>query len=156
MITQERLKELFTYSPNGMFIRNRTGKEVVCSDTKVHKYLRISIDKKTYMLHRMIFLYHHGYLPKITDHIDGNRYNNKIENLREVTQNQNCLNRSHMKHSKSPYKNVYWNTAAKKWAVVMSVDGIRKYFGLFEDIDLADLVAQEARSKYHGAYARNF
>jgi hypothetical protein len=156
MITQDKLKELFTYNEDGTFTRNSTGKVVKCSKTKGQRYLRIGIDSKPSPLHRMIFLYHHGYLPEVTDHIDGNRYNNRIENLREVTQQQNCLNRTHTAHSKSPYKNVYWNKAANKWAVVMSVDGIRKYFGLFEDIDLADLVAQEARSKYHGAYARNF
>jgi hypothetical protein len=156
MTTQEKLKELFTYNEDGTFTRNSMGKVVKCSKTKGQRYLRIGIEGKPSPLHRMIFLYHHGYLPEVTDHIDGDRYNNKIENLREVTQQQNCLNRTHTAHSKSPYKNVYWNKAANKWAVVMSVDGIRKYFGLFEDIDLADLVAQEARSKYHGAYARNF
>jgi hypothetical protein len=156
MITQERLKELFTYSPNGKFTRNKNGKEVKCSVTKGQRYLRLGIDGKPYTMHRMIFLYHHGYLPKTTDHIDGNRMNNKIENLREVTQQQNCLNSKHRTTSKSPYKNVYWNNAAKKWSVVMSINGIRKYFGSFEDIDLADLVAQEARSKFHGAFARNF
>ena len=156
MTTQDKLKELFTYNEDGTFTRNSTGKVVKCSKTKGQRYLRIGIEGKPSPLHRMIFLYHHGYLPEVTDHIDGDRYNNRIENLREVTQQQNCLNRTHTAHSKSPYKNVYWNKAANKWAVVMSVNGIRKYFGLFEDIDLADLVAQEARSKYHGAYARNF
>ena len=152
MITQSRLKELFTYTPDGKFIRNKNGKEVICSQTQQHKYLRIFIDGKAHMLHRMIFLYHHGYLPKITDHIDGNRYNNTIENLREVNQSQNCLNRSHMKHSKSPFKNVYlqknhnrsdWK---RNWVVALTVNGKRKYFGSFEDLDLADLVAQEARN----------
>jgi len=156
VITQSRLKELFTYTPEGKFIRNKNGKEVKCSQTKGQRYLRIYIDGKTHTIHRMIFLYHYGYLPKITDHIDGNRMNNKIENLREVTQQQNCLNRKHHKNSSSPYKNVYWNNATKKWAVVIAINGIRKYFGVFKDIDLANLVAQEIRAKYHGLYARNY
>ena len=155
MTTQDKVKEQYNYKDGELYHR-KNGKKVVCSKTKGQRYLRINVQGKSYALHRIIFLYHVGYFPKVTDHIDGNRYNNRIENLREVTQQQNCLNRTHTAHSKSPYKNVYWNKAANKWAVVMSVDGIRKYFSLFEDIDLADLVAQEARSKYHGAYARNF
>jgi len=161
MITQEYIKELFTYNADGTFTRNSNGKPVKCSENTKHRYKRICIDGKTYMLHRIVFLYHHGYLPKITDHIDGNRYNNTIENLREVNQSQNCLNRSHMKHSKSPFKNVYlqknhnnpnWK---RNWVVVLTVDGKRKYFGSFEDLELANLVAHEARAKYHGAFARN-
>ena len=38
----------------------------------------------------------------------------------------------------------------------MTINGVRTNFGLYKDIDLADLVAQEARSKYHGKFARNY
>jgi hypothetical protein len=38
----------------------------------------------------------------------------------------------------------------------MNINGVRKIFGYFADIELADLVAQEARSKYHGEFARNY
>lgn len=162
MITQDKLKELFTYNEDGTFTRNSTGKVVKCSKTKGQRYLRIGIERKPKPLHRMIFLYHHGYLPKVTDHIDGNRYNNRIENLREVTQQENCLNSKHRTTSKSPYKNVYLQPPTKNsnwkrnWVVSLMVNGKRKYIGSFEDLDLADLVAQEARAKYHGAFARNF
>ena len=155
MLTQEYLKEKFTYK-DGELIRNSNGKAVQCSKSKWHRYLRIGINGKAVALHRIIFLYHHGYMPKITDHIDGDKYNNKIENLREVTQQQNCLNKAHHKNSASPFKNVYWHNKMNKWAVCMSINGVRKRFGYFADIELADLVAQEARSKYHGEFARNY
>ena len=100
MITQESLKQLFDYHPNGYFVRKKTGKAVVCSMNKGQRYLKICIAGKSTSLHRMIFLHQHGYLPKCLDHIDGNRENNKIENLREVTQQQNCLNSKHKSHSK--------------------------------------------------------
>lgn len=153
MITQEYLKQLFDYQ-NGNLVRKSTGKTALCNIGK-HRYKRITINGKTYSLHRIIYLWNHGYLPKIIDHIDGNKENNCIENLREATQQQNCVNRKHHSNSKSPYKNVYWNKTAKKWAVVMSIKHKRNYFGVFEDLELADLVAQEARNKYHGQFARN-
>jgi hypothetical protein len=156
MITPERIKELFEYHSDGFLIKKSTGEVVVCSETKGQRYLRILVDGKPRPLHRMIFMLLNGYIPKIIDHIDGNKLNNKIENLREVSQQQNCLNRKHHKNSKSPYKNVMWNESAKKWAVTMQVNGKRKYFGVFEDIEFAELVAIEARNKYHGQYARHF
>jgi hypothetical protein len=162
MITQAKLKEFFTYNEDGTFTRNSTGKVVKCSITKGQRYLRIGIEGKPCSLHRMIFLYHHGYLPKVTDHIDGDRYNNRIENLREVTQQENCLNSKHRTKSKSPYKNVYLQPPTKKfswkrnWVVSLMVKGKRIYVGSFEDLELANLVAHEARAKYHGVFARNF
>jgi len=162
MITQDKLKELFKYDSNGSFIRLSTNKEVKCAKNKGQRYLRVSIEGKPYFLHRMIFLYHHGYLPKVTDHVDGDRYNNRIENLREVTQQENCLNSKHRTTSKSPYKNVYLQPPTKKsdwkrnWVVSLMVKGQRIYIGSFKDLELANLVAHEARAKYHGVFARNF
>jgi hypothetical protein len=110
----------------------------------------------------MIFLYHHGYLPKVTDHIDGNRLNNRIENLRSCTQSENCLNSKHRATSTSPYKNVYLQTCSnlqpnwkQNWVVSITANRKRKYIGSFEDVELADLVATEARDLYHGQYARH-
>ena len=162
MMTQEKLKELFEYDSNGGFIRKTSGKPVEVKITKGRRYSRVGINGNPYALHRMIFLWHYGYLPKILDHIDGSRLNNKIENLREVTQSQNCLNRKHHSNSKSPYKNVYLQSPTKKsewkrnWVVSITVEDKRKYIGSFEDLELADLVATEARDKYHGKYAKHF
>ena len=159
MITQELLKRLFDYE-DGKLIR-KNGKSAVIPMGK-KRYERVSINGQAQALHRMIFLWHHGYLPNVVDHIDNNRENNRIENLREVTQQQNCLNRKHHSSSKSPYKNVYlqpptknpeWN---RNWVVSLMVNGKRKYVGSFVDVELADLVATEARNLYHGQYARNF
>lgn len=154
MVTQERLKELFDYQ-DGALIRRKDGRSAVIK-MGVKRYARVSVDGKAQALHRMIYLWHHGNLPKTLDHIDGDRANNKIENLREATQQQNCLNRKHHTNSKSPYKNVYWNEAANKWAVMVSVNKQRTYLGVYEDIELADLVAMEARDKFHGQFARHF
>jgi len=157
MITQQLLKSLFDYQ-DGQLIRKKNGKSAVIP-MGVKRYERVSINGKAYNLHRMIYLWHYGSLPKVLDHIDGNRENNRIENLREATQQQNCLNSKHRSTSTSPYKNVYLqnDTGFKRnWVVSLMVSGKRKYIGSFEDIELAGLVAQEARDKYHGQYARHF
>ena len=159
MVTQERLKELFDYQ-DGALIRRKGGRSAVIA-MGVKRYERVSVDGKIQALHRMIYLWNHGHLPKTLDHIDGDRANNKIENLREATQQQNCLNRKHHSNSKSPYKNVYLQAPTKKaewkrnWVVRITVAGKSKYIGSFEDLELADLVATEARDKFHGQFARH-
>jgi hypothetical protein len=160
MVTQERLKELFDYQ-DGALICRKNGRSAVIA-MGVQRYERVSVDSKIQALHRMIYLWHHGHLPKTLDHIDGDRSNNKIENLREATQQQNCLNRKHHSNSKSPYKNVYLQSPTKNsewkrnWVVSISIEGKRKYIGSFDDLELADLVAMEARDKFHGRFARHF
>jgi len=156
MITQDRLKKLFDYDPEGWLIRRSTGLRVKCSPTKGQRYLRVFVDGKPRSLHRMIYIWHFNEPENNIDHIDGDRSNNRIENLRQVTQQENCLNRKHCSTSKSPYKNVYWHQAMNKWTVVMKVNGDRKQFGYYDDLELADLVAMEARDKFHGQFARHF
>jgi hypothetical protein len=154
MITQARLKELFD-CVDGHLIFKKTG--LIKKETPInknHRYARTYLDGKVYAIHRLVYLFHKGELPKIIDHIDNDRANNKIENLREATQQQNCLNRARHSNNTSGCKNVHWDKAVQKWAVAMSINRIRKTFGYFEDLEFASLVAEEARRKFHGEFAR--
>lgn len=63
-------------------------------------YLRASIYGVKYSIHRLVFQAFHGYLPKYIDHIDGNRANNSLENLREVTQSENMYQAMRNGHSR--------------------------------------------------------
>jgi len=110
--------------------------------------------KNTYLTaHRIVFLLHHGYLPEVVDHIDGNPSNNKIENLRAANKSTNAMNRSARSDSKTGIKNVY--PYKKGWAVNININKVRTHIGYFKDIELAELVAIEARDKYHGKFARH-
>ena len=80
-----------------------------------HRYLHLSINKKTYMKHKLVFFIHHGYAPKIIDHIDGNPLNNKIENLREADKYQNTWNAKVRKHSSIGLKGVTFHPQTKKF-----------------------------------------
>ena len=153
MVTQERLKELFEYR-DGFLYAKQGYQPKFTPITNHHRYIRMKVDGKVYPLHRLIFLYHHGYLPKITDHANNNRSDNRIENLREVTQQQNCLNRKIHKNNTSGVKNVRWDKKCKKWLVEMSINRKRTFFGWHDDLEFAELVAIEARDKFHGSFAR--
>jgi hypothetical protein len=129
------------------------GQKAGCLDNT--GYIRIRFNQKKYLLHRLLYLYHHGFMPKYVDHIDGNPLNNDIKNLRKVTFSQNRQNLKKQKNNTSGYKNVVWSISQKKWRVTLWANGKFMSFGGYDDIELAGLVAQEARNKYHGEFARH-
>jgi len=159
-ITKEILNFLFDYKNGELYwkfsLSCKSPKGNIAGSIKSDGYRRIGLNKKPYLAHRLIFMMHYGYLPEVVDHVDGNRQNNCIENLREATQSQNSHNQKLSSKNTSGYKNVTWNTRKRKWLVNIRLNYKDIHIGYFKDIELADLVAQEARDKYHGKFARNF
>lgn len=130
-LTQERLKELLDYSPEtGEFVRKvqRAGNAKVGqkAGTYFNGYLTIRVDGRKYPAHRLAWLYMYGYFPErplVIDHIDQNPSNNRIDNLRAVTQAVNQYNRSASRGC-SPHKN--------KWQARLKVKDKLLYLGLFD------------------------
>lgn len=155
-MTQDQVKELFEYRDGELYrlisvSRVKVGDKTGTLDSKGYKVTKIN--NQIYKNHRIIFLMFHGYLPKFIDHIDGNPSNNRIENLREATRSENAYNRKTLAINKFGVKNVYWGKLGKNWRVMVQVKGIRKYFGAYKDLELAELIATMAREKYHGEFA---
>lgn len=159
MALQERFNEVFEYCDGKLFwkVSNtncvRVGQEI--GTEYARGYRRVSLDGKMHAVHRIIWTMFNGDIPKgiHVDHINGNAADNHIENLRLATNSQNCCNRR-MKPNNTGIKNVSWEAAKQKFRVALQVNKVRKFFGYFDDIELAELVAIEARNKYHGAFAR--
>jgi hypothetical protein len=157
MITQEKLKELVYYQDGNLITKVKFADKVVIGKplgcVNSDGYIQISIQGKKYYAHRLVFLYHHGYLPNYLDHIDGDKSNNKIENLRAASLHENNYNVKTPKTNKSGVKNVHWNKKNKNWNVTLAANNKSMYFGSFDDLELAALVAEEARNLYHKQYA---
>lgn len=143
------MKTKFKYQDGKLLDKN--GKEV--GRLQKDGYLQFFVGGKGYLVHRIIYELVYGASPEFIDHIDGNRLNNHHENLRPATRNQNQHNRKINTNNKSGAKGV--SLSRGKWQVRVQIDGKEKFFGRYDDIELADLVAQEARNKYHGQYARH-
>jgi len=155
MITQEKLKELVDYVDGKLIAKTNSkcrkiGDELSSLTDK--GYLKSSVDGKSYRVHRLVFLYHHGYMPIQVDHIDGNRINNKIENLRDATSSQNNQNRKTT--SSSGIKGVVWHKQSKKWVASICVNRKSVHLGSFLSIEEAALVANKARQSAHGEFYR--
>ena len=157
--SKEILHSLFAYKDGELYWKVKPAQRVNIGDIAGSisaGYKQVFIKSKPYKSHRIIFMMQHGYVSDQIDHIDGNPLNNKIKNLRAVTNSQNQLNRKISKNSKTGYKGVCVHSQTGKYIVRVSVYGKDKYFGIYEDLELAGLVAEMARKKYHGEYARYY
>jgi hypothetical protein len=160
MITQAELKELLNYNPDtGVFTWNvsKPGRSFgsIAGTRHVNGYTHIQLNKKIYKAHRLAWLYVHGYFPECIDHINNDRDDNRIENLREATVTQNNHNSKLSKNNTSGIKGVSWHKKSMKWCATIGVYGKTIYLGLFDNLELAELVITEARNKYHGEFVNN-
>lgn len=123
-------------------------------------YLRIltrpkGLSAKCIRSHRFIWWLHNGDIPEgmVIDHIDGNRTNNRIENLRLATEQENHCNQLPTIKNTSGARGVHFDKRTGKWLVKVGCKGKCYYYGCHDDIELASLIAEEARIKLHGEFA---
>jgi hypothetical protein len=118
-------------------------------------YWQVGVDGKRMQAHRVIFAIHHGFLPEQIDHINGDKADNKIENLRAATNAQNHWNTGLRSTNTSGVKGVHWHKSSGKWAAVCRAEGRYHNIGLFDDIADAARSVESFRLAHHGAFARH-
>jgi hypothetical protein len=156
ILTQELLHELFNYKNGNLYWKKNKGTALADSLAgciATNGYRQIRINGKKHLAHRVIFFMFYGYFPKEIDHIDHNKDNNSIENLRPTNASDNCKNVRKKSSNKTGCKNVCWVKRDKKYRVHLRINGKQKCFGYFNDIELAELVAHEARNKFYKEFA---
>lgn len=100
--------------------------------------------------HRLAWFICYGSGPKDQiDHINRNKLDNRINNLREVSNTQNQHNASRRKDNKSGVSGVYWDKSKSKWRASVRVNSIRHYVGLFDELDSASNAVLEFRAKHN-------
>ena len=158
----ETLRELFVLDvKNGALVRRVTrapnavaGDIVGSRDSK--GYLHVNILGRFYRVHRLVYFMHYGVDPDChIDHIDGDRTNNRPENLRPATDQQNAGNVLKMfRHNTSGYRGVSFNTRSQKWHAQIKVFGKQTYLGRFDTPEEAAAAYAEAAEKHFGQFAR--
>jgi hypothetical protein len=128
----EEIKNTFNYVDGCLYWKIKPAVAVSIGDKagSLHKktgYMQVSYKNKRYLLHRLIWVWHGNELSKELeiDHINRNKQDNRIENLRQVTRKENRKNR------KADY--VCFDKAANKWYAYTSKNCLkgRKFLGYY-------------------------
>lgn len=151
MITQDEVRRLFDYKDGKLFWKVSRGKvskgrEAGYSDAKGYRI--VGIKRRHYKAHRLIWLHHYGYFPENSlDHINRNTLDNRITNLREVSNSCNIRNTGVSKNNTSGVKGVYWHKKERKWYSHVKENGRTRYLGRYDDFDEA-ILARLTAEKY--------
>jgi len=155
MITQDKIEKLFVYDEGELIWKIGPKKGLVAGYVRPpQNYRYIGINGKYHSAHRLIYLLHHGILPKYIDHIDNNVYNNNIENLRECSLTQNSLNSKKSKLNTSGYKGISFYQNMNKWCAKTSIDN-KVHRKLFNNKEDANEWLINLREKYHKQFANH-
>lgn len=154
-LTQERLLQVIRYDPEtGLFkrINNATLKKIgtIPKDPK-NAYLKIGVDYRVYSAHRLAWLYVYGVWPDgQIDHINGDKLDNRICNLRVATTSENKQNmRKARSDSRSGLLGASWHTKSGKWRAAIQINGKKKHLGYFDTPEEAHRIFIEQKRIHH-------
>jgi hypothetical protein len=111
-------------------------------------YLSVSIGRKQYLAHRVIFMMKKGYWPQHVDHIDHNKANNSWNNLREVQQEVNNRNMPKQANSTTGHVGVSFMKTRNKYRAYITVNSKAKHLGMFDTVEEAVAARDQANIQY--------
>jgi hypothetical protein len=168
----ELLRKLLRYEPETgkLFWRKRdfeyfkTLRSAKCWNTKYagaqaftnkcNGYLQGGIFRKKHSAHRVIWALFYGKWPeKFIDHVNGDKTDNRIVNLRECTPSQNGWNSGIRSSNRSGYKGVWWNKRVKRWVASIRDGHSQIYLGSYLCPKEAHAAYCQAAQKMHGQFS---
>lgn len=111
-------------------------------------YVRVNILGTRYLGHRVIWMMVHGEWPDEIDHINGNRSDNRLCNIRNVSRQENLRNLAKRSDNSSGHVGVHLNKKNGKWSAYVGIDGKQVHLGFFENLDDAIAVRAKASKAY--------
>ena len=153
MITQERVKQVFKYVQGNLYWRINLGSRgkigVKAGNLNKGGYYIVQIDKQQHYIHRLVYLYHYGYMPKLIDHKHGKKIGNYIWNLRPCTYSENSANRGTNKNNTSGFRGVTLNKKTSAWIERVKYKGVNYELGCYKTPDEASKAVEEKRKSLH-------
>lgn len=160
MITQKQLKEQLKYNfDTGRFTRLTTASgnaKIGMMDDSIAAtgYRRISILGKRYLSHRLVWLYITGSFPNgVIDHIDGDKLNNRIHNLRDVSRLENNKNKKMSKYNTTGHNGVSVDKKSGRYVSYTTVNNRYKFLGHSDTLDEA--IEKRAKSNIELNFHKN-
>lgn len=146
-MTQDELKALVVYDPETGSITSRVQRQQVKKGQRLgwltqHGYWGLTLRRRRFYGHQVAYLYVHGFIPKEIDHINRDKADNRISNLRPVTRSQNNMNRPD-KPGRSGRPGVWKNNSG--WCAFIRAGGKRVYLGNFPTVELASHAYETAK-----------
>ncbi len=116
-------------------------------------YLVVKFRGSTFSLHRLAYAMYYGEWPEQIDHVNGDRADNRINNLRSATLQENNKNKKLPRSNTSGHMGVSWSQKAMRWTAYISVKGKNKNLGSFNDI--ADAIVARKTAEIENGYHEN-
>lgn len=162
MITIKEYRTLiatYRYDGNGKFFHKVNGRSVIKGERAGYMgnrgYRVIGFKGKTYLEHRVVFFIHNGFLPNTVDHINNDSTDNRVDNLRACSSQQNSWNAKLSKSNNSGFKGVGWYTKSQKYRARLKMCGKDIHIGLFDDINDAVEAVRNKRETLHGQFCNH-
>lgn len=147
---------VFTYKPrdgDNSFNAKIAGKHA--GRRRSDGYVTVKLYGRHYQAARLAWACMKGeWPPGEVDHINGVPSDNRMENLRQATHQQNAMNRRRRSDNTSGYKGVSFNKQAGKWQATICISGRNCYLGLFASAEEAAAAYQAAAPQFHDQFAR--
>jgi hypothetical protein len=157
----ERVRELFVYDRATGILRwavakgSRVKAGDVAGTLNNKGYLTVQINGGRYQVHRVVWVLLHGAWPaNEIDHVNGDKADNREQNLREASNAENHRNRGVAVNSTTRITGVYWNQRLGKWQAAITFEGNRIHLGVFADRNDAIAARANAQRKYFGNFSR--
>ena len=161
MVDHARLLHLLSYNEQtGQFThRQQSSNRIKAGDVSGYVdslgYWALKIDRGRYKGHRVAWFYVHGkWPPQEIDHIDGNKLNNAIANLRLANRAENVRNRGTPRANTSGYKGVSFHKHQQKWRAYITANGRQHSLGYFDNREDAARAYAAAVPEVHGEFGR--
>jgi len=151
-----RLRELLSYDPATGVLTwkvNRGGRkagDITGCSMGPKKYLLVGVDRQLFLAHRVAWALQYGVWPDHDiDHVNGDRTDNRLSNLRVATRSENMQNARPGRHNTSGTRGVHWRAHAQKWCVVLYAHKQRHHIGYFDTLNEAADACARAKGRLH-------